>query len=81
MPISSYIVRCHPTFLNPVLRELRARGDLTIGPAVNNEIPIVSVTNTSQEAASLETQLQDMKGIRRAILVYHNFEEEHDLVS
>ena len=46
-----------------------------IGESTEVGIPVATDAETSRAAEALGEQLQDLKGVKSAVLVYHNFED------
>ena len=81
MPISSYVVRCAPNDQPAVRLHLAAIAGVEVGDATELGLPIVADTPTTRAAAELGEQLQQLPGVKSAVLVYHNFEDVADEVA
>ena len=46
-----------------------------IGKATDMGIPVAAEAENSNAAQALGEQLQNLKGVKSAVLVYHNFED------
>ena len=77
MPVASYILYCMPAMRPRVEGQLRRDPRVTLGPARDVRIPLVTQTTTHEEAVALDEILQEIPGVRRAVLIYHNFEDIH----
>lgn len=75
MPISSYVIRCSPADQPQVLKQLRGIAGLAIGEPTDMGIPVATEAPTTRAAAELGEQLQNLTGVKAAVLVYHNFED------
>jgi nitrate reductase NapAB chaperone NapD len=75
MPISSYVIRCAPEQQAEVLRQLRALPGVAIGEITSPGIAVVTDTPTTRAAEELGGQLDQLPGVKSAVLVYHNFED------
>jgi nitrate reductase NapAB chaperone NapD len=78
MPISAYVIRCAPADQAGVLRELRALTGTRIGEATELGIPIATDTPSGRAAEEMGERLQQIPGVKSAVLVYHNFEDAAD---
>lgn len=78
MPISSYVIRCAPGDQPTVRRELTAIAGVEVGDATELGLPVVADTPTTRAAADLGERLQQLPGVKSAVLVYHNFEDMAD---
>lgn len=78
MPISSYVIRCAPGDQPDVLRQLAGIAGVETGEATERGIPVVADTPTARAAEDLGEQLQQLSGVKSAVLVYHNFEDVAD---
>jgi len=78
MPISSYVIRCAPGDQPAVRRQLAAIAGVEVGDATELGLPVVADTPTTRAAAELGEQLQQLPGVKSAMLVYHNFEDVAD---
>lgn len=75
MTFSSYVIRCSPED-QPVVREQLSRiPGIEIGEATDMGIPVATEAETSKAAEAIGDQLQNLKGVKSAVLVYHNFED------
>lgn len=52
-----------------------------IGEATDMGIPVAAEAENSKAAQALGDQLQNLKGVKSAVLVYHNFEDEAEAVA
>ncbi len=75
MPVSSYVIRCAPEQQAEVLRQLRALPGVEIGEVSPPGIAVVTDTPTTRAAEDLGAQLNQLPGVKSAVLVYHNFED------
>lgn len=78
MPISSYVIRCAPADQPAVRQLLHTLPGVEAGDATELGIPVVADTATSRAAQDLGDQLQQLPGVKSAVLVYHNFEDVTD---
>ncbi|MCL4790314.1 MAG: chaperone NapD [Verrucomicrobia bacterium] len=78
MPISSYVIRCAPVDQPAVQDRLRALPGVELGEPMAAGIPVVADTPTTRAAEELGAQLQQVPGVKSAVLVYHNFEDVAD---
>ena len=78
MPISSYVIRCAPCDQPAVRQHLMTFVGVELGPATELGLPVVADTPTTRAAAELGEQLQQLPGVKSAVLVYHNFEDVAD---
>lgn len=78
MPVSAYVIRCLPADLPSVLDQLHELPSVIVGDPTNSGIPVVTDTPTTRAAAELGERLQQMNGVKAAVLVYHNFEDVAD---
>jgi nitrate reductase NapAB chaperone NapD len=81
VPISSYVLRCAPPDLPAVRRELARLPGVTAGEATETGLPVVADTATTRAAEELGVQLQQVPGVKSAVLVYHNFEDVADEIT
>lgn len=81
MPVSSYVLRCAPEDQPAVRKQLNRLPGIEVGQATDAGIPVAAVTDTSRAAEAMGEQLQNLRGVRSAILVYHNFEDVVDETS
>ena len=78
MPVSSYVLRCTPQD-QPVVREqLRRIPGVEIGEATEMGIPVAAEADTTKAAEAIGDRLQQLTGVKSAVLVYHNFEDVVD---
>lgn len=75
MPISSYVIRCAPDDRAAVQHQLRALPGVEIGEATDFGFPVAADTATNRAAQDLGDKLQQLPGVKSAVLVYHNFED------
>jgi nitrate reductase NapAB chaperone NapD len=75
MPVSAYVIRCAPDDQSAVLTRLRAIPGVEVGETNGTGIPVATETPTTRAAAALGEQLQQLPGVKSAVLVYHNFED------
>ena len=75
MPVSAYVIRCAPDDGPAVLTRLRAIPGVEVGETNDTGIPVATDTPTTRAAAELGEQLQQLPGVKSAVLVYHNFED------
>jgi nitrate reductase NapAB chaperone NapD len=75
MPISSYVIRCAPADQPAVRQRLVAIGGVEVGEATELGLPVVADTLSTSAAAELGERLQQVPGVKSAVLVYHNFED------
>lgn len=78
MPISSYVIRCAPSDQPAVRQRLTAIAGVEVGAATKLGLPVVADTPTTRAAAELGEQMQQLPGVKSAVLVYHNFEDVAD---
>lgn len=78
MPISSYVLRCAPQDQAAVHRRLAAFDGVTVGEATELGLPLVADTPSTRAAEDLGERLQQLPGVKSAVLVYHNFEDVAD---
>jgi nitrate reductase NapAB chaperone NapD len=78
MPISSYVIRCAPQDQPAVRGRLMALAGVEVGDGTELGLPVVADTPTTRAAAELGEQLQQLPGVKSAVLVYHNFEDVAD---
>ena len=76
MPVSSYVIRCAPADQPAVRRELSLIPGIEIGEATESGIPVATEADTGEDAEAIGAQLQGIKGVKAAVLVYHNFEDD-----
>lgn len=81
MPISSYVLRCAPQDQPAVRRALAELDGVTAGEATDAGMPVVADTATTRAAEELGARLQQVPGVKSAVLVYHNFEDVADEVA
>jgi len=75
MPISSYVIKCAPADQATVRAQLNALPGVEVGEATETGLPVAAETPSTRAAADLGDQLQQLPGIKSAVLVYHNFED------
>lgn len=78
MPISSYVLRCAPQDQAAVRRSLAELGGVVVGEATDLGLPVAADTPSTRDAEALGERLQQMPGVKSAVLVYHNFEDVAD---
>ena len=78
MPVSSFVLRCLPQDQPAVREQLNRIAGIVIGEATGAGLPVVAETETTKAAVALGEQLQKLKGVKSAVLVYHNFEDMAD---
>jgi len=78
MPISSYVIRCATVDLPGVIRQLRAIEGVEVGEPSGTGVPVVADTANTRAAARLGERLENLTGVKAAVLVYHNFEDLTD---
>lgn len=78
MPVSSYVIRCAPRDQRAVLQELGRIPGLLIGEATDAGVPVAAEADTTRAAQEIGNRLQELPGVRSALLVYHNFEDVVD---
>ena len=81
MPVSSYVIRCLPDDQPAVREQLSRIPGIEIGEAMDTGIPVATEAQTSGEAEAIGDQLQNLPGVKSAVLVYHNFEDVADEAS
>jgi nitrate reductase NapAB chaperone NapD len=81
MPVSSYVVRCAPPDQPAVRRDLTKLDGVIVGEATELGLPVVADTATTRAAEELGKSLQQVPGVKSAVLVYHNFEDVADEVA
>lgn len=81
MPISSYVLRCAPQDQPAARRALAKIDGVTVGEATDTGLPVVADTATTRGAEELGERLQQVPGVKSAVLVYHNFEDVADEVA
>ncbi len=81
MPVSSYVIRCAPRDQSAVRQKLCAIAGVEVGAATELGLPVVADTPTTRAAAELGERLQQLPGVKSAVLVYHNFEDVADEVT
>jgi len=64
-----------------VRRALSKLAGVTVGEATATGLPVVADTATTRAAEELGERLQQVPGVRSAVLVYHNFEDVADEVA
>ncbi len=75
MPVSAYVIRCAPDDHPGVQAQLRALPGVEFGEPTATGIPVATDTPTTRAAAALGERLQQLPGVKSAVLVYHNFED------
>jgi len=75
MPISSYVIRYAPAEQSAVRQRLSALPGVEIGEATDLGLPVVADTATNRASMDLGDKLQQLPGVKSAVLVYHNFED------
>ena len=75
MPISSYVLRCAPEDQSCVRQQLNRLPGVEIGEGTDLGIPVAVEADTTKAAEAIGGQLQTLKGVKAAVLVYHNFED------
>jgi nitrate reductase NapAB chaperone NapD len=78
MPVSAYVIRCPPEDQSGVLDQLRAIPGVDVGETNDTGIAVATDTPTTRAAAELGERLQQLPGVKSAVLVYHNFEDAAD---
>jgi nitrate reductase NapAB chaperone NapD len=78
MPVSAYVIRCTPEDRPEVLNQLRGIDGVQIGTPTDTGIPIATEADTTQAASDLGARLEQLRGVKSAVLVYHNFEDMAD---
>jgi nitrate reductase NapAB chaperone NapD len=78
MPVSSYVIRCAPADQPAARQELGKIAGVEVGAATALGLPVVADTPTTRAAAELGERLQQIPGVKSAVLVYHNFEDVAD---
>ena len=78
MPISSYVIRCAPQDQPAVRRRLAELAGGTGGDAAEYGLPVVADTPDARTAEDLGARLQQVPGVKSAVLVYHTFEDVAD---
>jgi nitrate reductase NapAB chaperone NapD len=61
-----------------VRRALAELAGVTVGDATVAGLPVVADTATTRGAEELGARLQQVPGVKAAVLVYHNFEDVAD---
>ncbi len=64
-----------------MLDQLKQIQGIEIGDATDMGIPVATEAPTTKAAAELGETLQNLTGVKAAILVYHNFEDVADSVA
>ena len=80
MPVSSYVIRCTTKDQSGVLRQLEEIPGIEIGEPTDMGIPVATDAPTTRAASELGERLQNLTGVKAAVLVYHNFEDMADPV-
>ena len=80
MPVSSYVIRCTTEDQPGVLTQLKEIPGIEIGEPMDTGIPVATEAPTTKAASELGEQLQNLTGVKAAVLVYHNFEDVADPV-
>ena len=78
MPVSSYIIRCTTGDQPLVLEQLKKIPGVVIGHPTDRGIPVATDAPTTRAASELGERLQNLTGVKAAVLVYHNFEDVAD---
>lgn len=78
MPVSSYVIRCTTKDQPEVIGQLKSFPGLEIGEPTDMGIPVATEAPTTRAAAELGEKLQNLTGVKAAVLVYHNFEDVAD---
>ncbi len=76
MPVSSYAIRCEEAERPTVMARLGELPGVTVGEETPAGIPVVTESANSREARRMGEQLEQIPGVKSAVLVYHNFEDE-----
>jgi len=79
MPVSSYILRCTPQDQPAVCEQLRRIPGLEVGEVTDMGIPVAAEADTTKAAQAIGDRLQQLDGVKSAVLVYHNFEDVMDV--
>jgi nitrate reductase NapAB chaperone NapD len=75
MPVSSYVLRCAPEDQSSVRQQLNRLPGVEIGEGTDRGIPVAVGADTTMAAEAIGGQLQNLQGVKAAVLVYHNFED------
>jgi len=78
MPVSAYVIRCTAEDQPRVRAGLAGLPGVEIGEATPTGLPLAADTPTNRAAADLGERLQQLPGVKAAVLVYHNFEDVAD---
>jgi nitrate reductase NapAB chaperone NapD len=79
MPVSSYVIRCLPEDQPAVREQLHRIPGIEIGEGTDMGIPVATEAESSKAAEAIGNQLQNLAGVKSAVLVYHNFEDVADV--
>jgi nitrate reductase NapAB chaperone NapD len=74
-------MRCSVEDQPKVLGQLKQIPGIEIGDATAMGIPVATEASTTKAAAELGEKLQNLTGVKAAILVYHNFEDVADSIA
>ncbi len=78
MPVSAYVIRCAAEDQSRVRAELTGFPEVEIGDPTPTGFPVAADTPDNRAAADLGERLQQLPGVKAAVLVYHNFEDVAD---
>jgi len=78
MPVSSYVIRCSPQDQPSVRKQLQQIPGIEIGEATDTGFPVATEAETGKAAEEMGNRLQNLEGVKSAVLVYHNFEDVAD---
>ncbi len=75
MPISAYVIRCTAEDQPRVRAGLATLPGVQVGDPTPTGFPVAAESSDNRSAADLGERLQDLPGVKAAVLVYHNFED------
>lgn len=75
MPVSSYVVTAATGRLNDAIESVSSISGVLIGEPNQDSFPAAFSSDTEQEAQDLGRRIESAKGVSKALLVYHNFED------
>lgn len=78
MPVSAYVIRCAAEDQSRVRDGLAGLPAVDIGEPTPTGFPVAAEAPTNRAAAELGERLQQLPGVKSAVLVYHNFEDVAD---